>query len=123
MRHLHPLASTRLATALHPAGALALVLFGGPAAAVFTVLHGAAKACSPFAKGTLPLALSGPAGYGLRNGLLSVLPASRRPARRSPSGCCSTAPASACWPSPRGCVLLRRPRCSRFGQGVIHGRS
>jgi predicted MFS family arabinose efflux permease len=72
MRRLHPLASTRLATALHPAGALALVLFGGPAAAVFTVLHGAGNGLLTIAKGTLPLALFGPAGYGLRNGLLSV---------------------------------------------------
>lgn len=72
MRRLHPLASTRLATALHPAGALALVLFGGPAAAVFTVLHGAGNGLLTIAKGSLPLALFGPAGYGLRNGLLSV---------------------------------------------------
>ncbi len=41
MRRAHPLASARIATVLHPVGAVALVLFGGPAAAVFTVLHGA----------------------------------------------------------------------------------
>lgn len=72
MRRLHPLASARLATVLHPAGALALVLFGGPAAAVFTVLHGAGNGLLTIAKGTLPLALFGPAGYGLRTGLLSA---------------------------------------------------
>ena len=72
MRRLHPLASARLATVLHPAGAIALVLFGGSAAALFTVLHGAGNGLLTIAKGTLPLALFGPAGYGLRTGLLSV---------------------------------------------------
>ncbi len=72
MRRAHPLASAQIATLLHPAGAVALVLFGGPAAAVFTVLHGAGNGLLTIAKGTLPLALFGPAGYGLRTGLLSV---------------------------------------------------
>ena len=72
MRRAHPLASARIATVLHPAGAMALVLFGGLAAAVFTVLHGAGNGLLTIAKGTLPLVLFGPAGYGLRTGLLSV---------------------------------------------------
>ncbi len=72
MRRAHPLALARIATVLHPAGAVALVLFGGPAAAVFTVLHGAGNGLLTIAKGTLPLALFGPAGYGLRTGVLSV---------------------------------------------------
>ena len=72
MRRAHPLVPARIATVLHPAGAAALVLFGGPAAAVFTVLHGAGNGLLTIAKGTLPLALFGPAGYGLRTGLLSV---------------------------------------------------
>lgn len=72
LRRLHPLVSARFATVLHPAGALALVLFGGPAAAVFTMLHGAGNGMLTIAKGTLPLALFGPAGYGLRTGVLSV---------------------------------------------------
>lgn len=72
MRRAHPLASARIATVLHPIGAVALVLFGGPAAAVFTVLHGAGNGLLTIAKGTLPLALFGPAGYGLRTGVLSV---------------------------------------------------
>jgi len=72
MRRAHPLASARIATLLHPVGALALVLLGGPAAAVFTVLHGAGNGLLTIAKGTLPLALFGPAGYGLRTGVLSV---------------------------------------------------
>ncbi len=72
IRHLHPLASARLATVLHPAGALALAFLGGPAAAVFAVLHGAGNGMLTIAKGTLPLALFGPAGYGHRTGLLSA---------------------------------------------------
>lgn len=72
LRRLHPLVSARVATVLHPLGATALVLFGGPAAAVFTVLHGAGNGMLTIAKGTLPLALFGPAGYGLRTGLLSA---------------------------------------------------
>ncbi len=72
MRRAHPLASARIATVLHPVGAVALVLFGGPAATVFTVLHGAGNGLLTIAKGTLPLALFGPAGYGLRTGVLSV---------------------------------------------------
>jgi len=72
LRRMHPLVSARVATVLHPLGAAALVLFGGPAAAVFTVLHGAGNGMLTIAKGTLPLALFGPAGYGLRTGLLSA---------------------------------------------------
>ncbi len=72
MRKAHPLMSARIATVLHPIGAAALVLFGGPAAAVFTLLHGAGNGLLTIAKGTLPLALFGPAGYGLRTGLLSA---------------------------------------------------
>jgi len=72
LRRMHPLFSARVATVLHPLGAVALVLFGGPAAAVFTVLHGAGNGMLTIAKGTLPLALFGPAGYGLRTGLLSA---------------------------------------------------
>jgi len=72
MRRAHPLVPARIAAALHPIGAMALAMFGGPAAAVFTVLHGAGNGLLTIAKGTLPLALFGPAGYGLRTGLLSA---------------------------------------------------
>jgi len=72
LRRAHPLVSARIATVLHPTGAVALLLFGGPAAAVFTVLHGAGNGLHTIAKGTLPLVLFGPAGYGLRTGLLSA---------------------------------------------------
>ena len=48
------------------------MLVGGPAAVVFTVLHGAGNGILTIAKGTLPLVLFGPAGYGARQGLLMV---------------------------------------------------
>jgi predicted MFS family arabinose efflux permease len=70
----HPLVSARIAAALHPLAVLLLLMFGGPplAAAVFAVLHGAGNGMITIAKGTLPLALFGPAGYGLQQGWLGV---------------------------------------------------
>jgi MFS family permease len=72
LRRLHPLLSARLATVLHPLGAASLALAGAPAALVFGVLHGAGNGILTIAKGTLPLALFGPAGYGMRQGLLMI---------------------------------------------------
>lgn len=72
LRRFHPLGSARLAASLHPVGAVLLILFGGPAAIVFTALHGMGNGLLTIAKGTLPLALFGPAGYGLRSGLISA---------------------------------------------------
>jgi len=72
LRRVHPMLSARLAALLHPLGALALGVFGGPAAAVFAVLHGAGNGILTIAKGTLPLVLFGPAGYGHRQGWLMV---------------------------------------------------
>lgn len=72
LRHLSPLTAARIATALHPIGAVIVVLFGPPAAAVFAVLHGAGNGMLTIAKGVLPLSLFGSAGYGLRTGLLSA---------------------------------------------------
>ncbi len=71
----HPLLSARLAAACHPVGGLILGLFGGPAlvASAFAVLHGAGNGMITIAKGTLPLAIFGAAGYGHRQGLLGVL--------------------------------------------------
>ena len=71
----HPLTSARVATALHPAGVVVLALFGGAPVmvAAFAVLHGAGNGMITIAKGTLPLAIFGPAGYGFRQGLLNVL--------------------------------------------------
>jgi predicted MFS family arabinose efflux permease len=72
LRRFHPLVSTRLAAAAHPVAAVALVTFGGPAAYVFAILHGAGNGIMTIAKGTLPLALFGAAGYGKRLGWLNA---------------------------------------------------
>ena len=72
LRRLHPLLSAQLAAAAHPLGAVLLMVLGEPAAAVFTVLHGAGNGILTIAKGTLPLVLFGPAGYGARQGLMMV---------------------------------------------------
>ena len=72
LRRFHPLATARLATLLHPLGAGVLLVLGAPAAAAFALLHGAGNGMLTIAKGTLPLAIFGPVGYGLRSGLLSV---------------------------------------------------
>ena len=72
LRRLHPLLSARLAALAHPVGAAALLLAGAPLAPLFAVLHGAGNGILTIAKGTLPLALFGPAGYGQRQGLLMV---------------------------------------------------
>lgn len=72
LRRFHPLVSTRVAAAAHPVAAVALVSFGGPAAYVFALLHGAGNGIMTIAKGTLPLALFGAAGYGRRIGWLNA---------------------------------------------------
>jgi hypothetical protein len=72
LRSLHPISSARLASALHPIGAAFLFVFGVPGIIAFALLHGAGNGMITIAKGTLPLALFGPGGYGLRNGLLSA---------------------------------------------------
>jgi MFS family permease len=74
LRRIHPLLSARLATMAHPIGALFLLTLGAPVAALFAVLHGAGNGILTIAKGTLPLVLFGPLGYGARQGLL-MLPA------------------------------------------------
>ena len=72
LRRVHPLLSARLAALMHPVGATLLALLGAPAAAAFALLHGAGNGILTIAKGTLPLALFGPQGYGHRQGLLMI---------------------------------------------------
>jgi MFS family permease len=72
LRRVHPLVSARLASILHPLGAGALALFGPGGVIVFAVLHGAGNGLLTVARGTLPLAVFGPIGYGLRAGVLSA---------------------------------------------------
>ena len=70
LRKVHPLLSARLATLMHPIGAALMALAGAPLAAVFVIFHGAGNGILTIAKGTLPLVLFGPQGYGARQGLL-----------------------------------------------------
>jgi predicted MFS family arabinose efflux permease len=72
LQKLHPLLSARLAAALHPLGVALFAAFGVPAAALFGILHGAGNGILTIAKGTLPLVIFGPHGYGHRQGVLMV---------------------------------------------------
>ena len=72
LRRLHPLLSARLAGLAHPAGVLVLMALGGPGAAAFALLHGTGNGIMTIAKGTLPLVLFGPAGYGARQGWMMM---------------------------------------------------
>jgi MFS family permease len=72
LKRLHPLMSTRLALLMHPLGAAVLGIAGAPAAAAFALLHGAGNGLLTISRGTLPLALFGPAGYGLRTGIIAA---------------------------------------------------
>lgn len=72
-RRVTPLVSARVALSLHPAGAVALVAFGAPAAVPFALLHGATNGLVTIARGTLPLWLFGPVGYGTLLGRIGGL--------------------------------------------------
>jgi MFS family permease len=68
----HPLVSARLATLMTPLGVITLVLGGPLLAPVFAAFYGAGNGILTIARGTLPLALFGPQGFGRRVGLLSL---------------------------------------------------
>ena len=72
LRRAHPLVSARLATIAHPLGALAIAVAGAPAIWTFSLLHGAGNGILTIAKGTVPLAVFGSHGYGVRQGILSA---------------------------------------------------
>jgi MFS family permease len=72
LRALHPVWSARLAVLTHPIGAASLGVLGPAEVSLFALLHGAGNGLVTIAKGTLPLAIFGPSGYGLRNGILSA---------------------------------------------------
>jgi predicted MFS family arabinose efflux permease len=72
LSRVHPVISARVAAALHPIGAVVLMAIGPTAIMAFAVLHGAGNGLLPIAKGTLPLAIFGPVGYGLRSGVLAA---------------------------------------------------
>ncbi|HKP78259.1 MAG TPA: MFS transporter, partial [Phenylobacterium sp.] len=70
LRKLPPLATTRLATLMHPTGAVALLTFGAPAGAVMAAAQGAGNGMLTVAKGVLPLSLYGPGNYAYRSALI-----------------------------------------------------
>ena len=72
LRRIHPLVSARVAAALHPVGAAVLALAGPPGAVLFSILYGAGNGLLTIARGTVPLALFGPQGYGERTGLIGA---------------------------------------------------
>ena len=72
LRRFSPMVSARLSTIGHPLGAIALLAIGGAAAPAFAILHGMGNGILTIVKGTLPLAVFGPVGYGARQGLLSA---------------------------------------------------
>jgi predicted MFS family arabinose efflux permease len=72
LHRVHPLVSARIAAALHPIGAGFFALTGVAGAAVFVVLYGAGNGLLTIARGTVPLAIFGPHGYGERTGLLGA---------------------------------------------------
>jgi predicted MFS family arabinose efflux permease len=72
LRRIHPLVSARIAALLHPLGAALFAVIGAPAAAAFAVFYGAGNGLLTIARGTVPLAVFGPFGYGERTGLLGA---------------------------------------------------
>jgi predicted MFS family arabinose efflux permease len=72
LQRFHPLLSARLAAFAHPLGAAVLLTFGPPAAVVFALLHGGGNGILTIAKGTLPLVIFGPSGYGHRQGIIMI---------------------------------------------------
>jgi MFS family permease len=72
LRRVSPMFSARLSTILNPIGAVLLAVFGPVAAVPYVLLHGAGNGMLTIARGTLPLALFGPSGYGMRTGILAA---------------------------------------------------
>jgi MFS family permease len=72
LRAAHPVWSARIAAVMHPLGAAVLGVFGPAGVAAFALLHGAGNGLITIARGTLPLAIYGPTGYGRRTGILAV---------------------------------------------------
>jgi len=67
-----PLLAARLATLGHPLGAVLLLIGGVGWALPFVVIHGLGNGLLTIVRGTLPLALFGAAGYGARQGWISL---------------------------------------------------
>jgi MFS family permease len=72
LRRSHPLVSARVAALLHPIGAAIFAVVGPSAAVAFAIFYGAGNGLLTIARGTVPLAVFGPHGYGERTGLLAA---------------------------------------------------
>ena len=72
LRRSYPLVPARLAALLHPIGALIFAAIGPAAAPAFAIFYGAGNGLLTIARGTVPLAVFGPHGYGERTGLLGA---------------------------------------------------
>ena len=72
LRRVSPLVSARLAALMHPLGATLLLVLGAPAALAFALLHGGGNGLLTIVRGTLPLAIFGPSGYGARQGWIAL---------------------------------------------------
>ncbi|RVT95305.1 MFS transporter [Rhodovarius crocodyli] len=72
LRKLDPVLNAMMANMLPALGAAVLLGLGAPGAVAYAMLHGAGNGMLTIARGTLPLALFGPAGYGNRAGWLSI---------------------------------------------------
>ena len=70
LRKLNPLATTRVATLMHPTGAAVLLAAGGAGGAAMALGQGAGNGMLTVAKGVLPLSLYGQANYAYRSALL-----------------------------------------------------
>jgi hypothetical protein len=72
VRRIHPLDSARLALTLFPLGAVLLLSGGAVFVAPFAILYGCGNGLITIARGSVPLALFGPEGYGARLGLIAI---------------------------------------------------
>ncbi len=72
LRKVSPLVSARIAAAAHPVAVVVLLAGGAPMAAIFVLIHGAGNGMLTITRGTLPLAMFGPAGYGQRQGFITA---------------------------------------------------
>ena len=72
LRKVDPLVSAKIAAAAHPVAVAVLLAGGAPMAAVFVLIHGAGNGMLTITRGTLPLALFGPVGYGRRQGFITA---------------------------------------------------
>ncbi|MCQ4158929.1 MFS transporter [Roseomonas sp. GC11] len=69
---LHALWVGRFACGVQALGSAVLLLVGGVAVLPFTLLYGMGNGLHTIAKGTLPLAIFGPVGYGQRQGIIAA---------------------------------------------------